>query len=154
MLMKANIIEQFSGKSNNKTKLTEIKQTKIVTFSQVESFMKSKFGKIDMKAFEDEYKKRLKENEEKKKKKRLEQLKGKMKDALNQKEEKDYESDDVDEIELDRKQFSRRKDAIPIELLNDTKMLYGATYKPRKKMNYLDGLKMLIKEEVSKKHPK
>ena len=75
-----------------------------------------------MKAFEDEYKKRLKENEEKKKKKRLEQLKGKMKDALNQKEEKDYESDDVDEIELDRKQFSRRKDAIPIELLNDTKM--------------------------------
>ena len=77
-----------------------------------------------------------------------------MKDALNQKEEKDYESDDVDEIELDRKQFSRRKDAIPIELLNDTKMLYGATYRPRKKMNYLDGLKMLIKEEVSKKHPK
>ena len=151
---KANIIEQFSGKSNNKTKLTEIKQTKIVTFSQVESFMKSKFGKIDMKAFEEEYKKRLKENEEKKKKKRLEQLKGKMKDALNQKEEKDYESDDVDEIELDRKQFNRRKDAIPIELLNDTKMLYGATYKPRKKMNYLDGLKMLIKEEVSKKHPK
>ena len=32
----------------------------------------------------------------------------------------------------------------------DAKMLLGAVYKPRKKMNYLNGLKMLIKEEAKK----
>ena len=140
--------------AKNKTKLSEIKGTKICTFSEVSTFMQSRFGNFNMKKFSEIYHNKIKQNEENKKQKRLEELKRKMKEALSQKEEKDYESDDVDEIELDKKQFSRRKDAIPIELMNDAKMLYGATYKPRKKMNYLNGLKMLIKEEVSKKQQK
>ena len=84
---------------------------------------------------------------------RIKQLQEKIKMSLNVKEDKAYESDDVeDSTEIDRKQFNRRKDAIPLDLMNDTKLLYGATYKPRKKMNYLDGLKMLIREEVNKKN--
>ena len=42
-------------------------------------------------------------------------------------------------------------------LIKSSINLHTKIYKllnPRKKMNYLDGLKMLIKEEVSKKHPK
>ena len=44
----------------------------------------------------------------------------------------------------------RRNDANPMDIEKDAKMLLGAVYKPRKKMNYLNGLKMLIKEEAKK----
>ena len=147
----------------NKTKLNEIKKTKIVTFSDVNSFMNSPFGVYDMQLFQSEFQRRLKQNEEKKKLKRLDDLKKKMREALIQKEEKEGESDEDNEdndIETNRdikyigghnQTFRRRKDILPNELLNDAKILNGdVVYYPRKKMNYLDGLKMLIKEEASK----
>ena len=145
----------------NKTKLNEIKKTKIVTFSDVNSFMNSPFGVYDMQLFQSEFQRRLKQNEEKKKLKRLDDLKKKMREALIQKEEKEGESDEDNEdndLETNRdikcthnQTYRRRKDILPNDLLNDAKMLNGdVLYYPRKKMNYLDGLKMLIKEEASK----
>lgn len=141
------------GNLQKKSKLTEINQTKIVTFSSVDSFMNSKFGYLNMDGFMKAFKQRMDQLEQNDTQLRIKQLQEKIKMSLNVKEEKAYESDDVeDNTEIDRKQFNRRKDAIPLDLMNDTKLLYGATYKPRKKMNYLDGLKMLIREEVNKKN--
>lgn len=141
------------GNLQKKSKLTEINQTKIVTFSPVESFMNSKFGYLNMDGFIKAFQQRMEQLEQNGTQLRIKQLQEKIKMSLNVKEDKAYESDDVeDSTEIDRKQFNRRKDAIPLDLMNDTKLLYGATYKPRKKMNYLDGLKMLIREEVNKKN--
>ena len=36
-------------------------------------------------------------------------------------------------------------------MIMETKILQGSNYKPKKKMNYLNGLKMLIQESSKKK---
>ena len=109
--------------------------------------MKSQFGNYNIKKFLNKFNENKMKNEEKKKIKRLEDLKKKLKETLNQREEKEFESD---EDNIDKKQISRRKDIIPNEMIMETKILQGSNYKPKKKMNYLNGLKMLI-QELSKK---
>ena len=133
---------------HGKTKLKEIEGTNIITFSNVSSFMKSQFGNYNIKKFLNKFNENKMKNEEKKKIKRLEDLKKKMKETLNQREEKEFESD---EDNIDKKQISRRKDIIPNEMIMETKILQGSNYKPKKKMNYLNGLKMLIQESSKKK---
>ena len=71
-----------------------------------------------------------------------------MKETLNQKELDNLESDDEN---YNKKTINRRKDAIPNEILIDSKKLHGGNYKPKQTMNYLNGLKMLIKESSKKK---
>ena len=110
--------------------------------------MKSQFGNYNIKKFLNKFNENKMKNEEKKKIKRLEDLKKKMKETLNQREEKEFESD---EDNIDKKQISRRKDIIPNEMIMETKILQGSNYKPKKKMNYLNGLKMLIQESSKKK---
>ncbi len=149
---KNKIINQniFDNKKNNKTKLKEIEGTNIITFSNVSSFMNSQFGNFNMKKFINKLEENKKKKENKKKNKRLEVLKKKMKETLNQKELDDLESDD-ENYNFNKKTINRRKDAIPNEILMDSKKLQGSNYKPKQTMNYLNGLKMLIKESSKKK---
>lgn len=132
--------------SNGKMKLKEIRGSNIITFNDVKPFMKSKFGHFNLNAFHEAFQKKIKKNEEIKRTKKLEELQKKFLDIL-QKDEADrpeYEEDD------NMRNERRRNDANPMDIEKDAKMLLGAVYKPRKKMNYLNGLKMLIKEEAKK----
>ena len=132
--------------SNGKMKLKEIKGSNIITFSDVKPFMKSKFGHFNMDVFREAYEKKIQKNEEIKRAKKLEELQKKFLDILqkDEVERPDYEEDD------NMRNERRRNDANPLDIEKDAKMLLGAVYKPRKKMNYLNGLKMLIKEEAKK----
>ena len=132
--------------SNGKMKLKEIRGSNIITFNDVKPFMKSKFGYFNLNAFHEAFQKKIKKNEEIKRTKKLEELQKKFLDIL-QKDDADrreYEEDD------NMRNEKRRNDANPMDIEKDAKMLLGAVYKPRKKMNYLNGLKMLIKEEAKK----
>ena len=132
--------------TNGKMKLKEIRGSNIITFSEVKPFMKSKFGHFNMDVFREAYEKKLQKNEEIKRAKKLEELQKKFLDILQKDEvdRPDYEEDD------NMRNERRRNDANPMDIEKDAKMLLGAVYKPRKKMNYLNGLKMLIKEEAKK----
>jgi hypothetical protein len=133
-------------KKNGKTKLKEIEGSNIITFSDVKPFMKSKFGHFNMEVFKNAYEKKLQKNEEIKRTKKLNELQRKFLDIL-QKDDIDHPvNDDEDNLKNEK----RRNDANPQDIEKDSKMLLGAVYKPRKKMNYLNGLKMLIKEEATK----
>ena len=138
----------FEKKKYNKIKLKEIEGTNIITFSNVSSFMNSQFGNFNMKKFINKLEENKQKKEIKKKNKRLGDLKKKMKETLNQKELDNLESDDEN---YNKKTINRRKDAIPNEILIDSKKLHGGNYKPKQTMNYLNGLKMLIKESSKKK---
>ena len=133
-------------KKNGKTKLKEIEGSNIITFSDVKPFMKSKFGHFNLEVFKNAYEKKLQKNEEIKKAKKMAELQRKFLDIL-QKEDIEHQGNEDDE---NLKNEKRRNDANPLDIEKDSKMLRGAVYKPRKKMNYLNGLKMLIKEEASK----
>ena len=126
-------------------KLKEIRGSNIITFSDVKPFMNSKFGHFNLDVFREAYEKKIKKNEEMKRAKKLEELQKKFLDIL-QKDEVDKPEYEEDDIRNER----RRNDANPLDIEKDAKMLLGAVYKPRKKMNYLNGLKMLIKEESKK----
>jgi hypothetical protein len=132
--------------TNGKMKLKEIRGSNIITFSEVKPFMKSKFGHFNLDVFREAYEKKLQKNEEIKRAKKLEELQKKFLDILQKDEadRPDYEEDD------NLRNERRRNDANPMDIEKDAKMLLGAVYKPRKKMNYLNGLKMLIKEEAKK----
>ena len=131
--------------SNGKMKLKEIRGSNIITFSEVKPFMKSQFGHFNMDVFREAYEKKIQKNEEIKRAKKLEELQKKFLDILQKDEvdRPDYEEDDT-------RNERRRNDANPMDIEKDAKILLGAVYKPRKKMNYLNGLKMLIKEEAKK----
>ena len=132
--------------SNGKMKLKEIRGSNIITFNEVKPFMKSQFGHFNMDVFREAYEKKLQKNEQMKREKKLEELQKKFLDILQKDEadRPDYEEDD------NLRNERRRNDANPMDIEKDAKMLLGAVYKPRKKMNYLNGLKMLIKEEAKK----
>ena len=132
-------------KKNEKTKLKEIEGS-VITFSDVKPFMKSKFGHFNMEIFKNAYEKKLKKNDEIKKAKKLAELKMKFLDILQKDDIENQANDDDDNLKNEK----RRNDANPQDIEKDSKMLLGAVYKPRKKMNYLNGLKMLIKEEATK----
>ena len=132
--------------TNGKMKLKEIKGSNIITFSEVKPFMNSKFGHFNMDLFKQAYEKKLKKNEEAKKTKKLEELQKKFLDILQKDEEDKPDYDEDDNIRNEK----RRNDASPMDIEKNAKMLMGTIYKPRKKMNYLNGLKMLIQEEAKK----
>ena len=132
--------------SNGKMKLKEIRGSNIITFSDVKPFMKSKFGHFNMDVFREAYEKKLQKNEQMKREKKLEELQKKFLDILQKEDADRPEYDEDDNMRNER----RRNDANPMDIEKDAKMLLGAVYKPRKKMNYLNGLKMLIKEEAKK----
>ena len=132
--------------TNGKMKLKEIKGSNIITFNEVKPFMNSKFGHFNMDLFKQTYEKKLKKNEELKKEKKLEELQKKFLDILKKDEADRPDYDEDDNIRNER----RRNDANPMDIEKNAKMLLGSIYKPRKKMNYLNGLKMLIKEEAKK----
>ena len=133
-------------KKNGKTKLKEIEGSNIITFSDVKPFMKSKFGHFNMEVFKNAYEKKLQKNDEIKRAKKMAELQRKFLDIL-QKDDIDHPTNEDDD---NLKNEKRRNDANPQDIEKDSKMLLGAVYKPRKKMNYLNGLKMLIKEEATK----
>ena len=133
-------------KKNGKTKLKEIEGSNIITFSDVKPFMKSKFGHFNMDVFKKAYEKKLQKNDEMKRQKKMAELQRKFLDIL-QKDDIEHQANDDDD---NLKNEKRRNDANPQDIEKDSKMLLGAVYKPRKKMNYLNGLKMLIKEEATK----
>ena len=133
-------------KKNGKTKLKEIEGSNIITFSDVKPFMKSKFGHFNLDVFKNAYKKKLQKNEEIKRAKKMAELQRKFLDIL-QKDDIEHQANDEED---NLKNEKRRNDANPLDIEKDSKMLLGAVYKPRKKMNYLNGLKMLIKEEATK----
>ena len=133
-------------KKNGKTKLKEIEGSNIITFSDVKPFMKSKFGHFNMEVFKNAYEKKLQKNEEIKRTKKLNELQRKFLDILQKDDIEHPANDDEDNLKNEK----RRNDANPQDIEKDSKMLLGAVYKPRKKMNYLNGLKMLIKEEATK----
>ena len=133
-------------KKNGKTKLKGIEGSNIITFSDVKPFMKSKFGHFNMEVFKNAYEKKLKKNDEMKRAKKMAELQRKFLDIL----QKDDIEHPANEDEDNMKNEKRRNDANPQDIEKDSKMLLGAVYKPRKKMNYLNGLKMLIKEEATK----
>ena len=133
-------------KKNGKTKLKEIEGSNIITFSDVKPFMKSKFGHFNMEVFKNAYEKKLQNNEEIKRTKKLNELQRKFLDILQKDDIEHPVNDDEDNLKNEK----RRNDANPQDIEKDSKMLLGAVYKPRKKMNYLNGLKMLIKEEATK----
>ena len=133
-------------KKNGKTKLKEIEGSNIITFSDVKPFMKSKFGHFNMEVFKNAYEKKLQKNEEIKRTKKLNELQRKFLDILQKDDIEHPANDDDDNLKNEK----RRNDANPQDIEKDSKMLLGAVYKPRKKMNYLNGLKMLIKEEATK----
>ena len=132
--------------SNGKMKLKEIRGSNIITFNDVKPFMDSKFGHFHMNIFREAYGKKIKKNDDIKRAKKLEELQRKFLDILQKDDgdRPDYEEDD------NMRNERRRNDANPMDIEKDSKMLLGAVYKPRKKMNYLNGLKMLIKEEAMK----
>ena len=132
--------------TNGKMKLKEIKGSNIITFSEVKPFMKSKFGHFNMDVFKEAFEEKVKKNEELKRAKKMEELQKKFLDILQKDEEERPENEDDDYLRNER----RRNDANPLDIEKDAKMLLGSVYKPRKKMNYLNGLKMLIKEEAKK----
>ena len=132
--------------SNGKMKLKEIKGSNIITFSEVKPFMKSPFGHFNMEVFKEAYERNIKKNEEIKRTKKLEELQKKFLDILQKDEVERPDYDEDDNMRNER----RRNDANPLDIEKDAKMLLGSVYKPRKKMNYLNGLKMLIKEEAKK----
>ena len=132
--------------TNGKMKLKEIKGSNIITFNEVKPFMQSKFGHFNMDLFKEAYEKKIKQNEEAKKAKKYEELQKKFLEIL-QKDEADRPDYDEDDNMRNEK---RRNDANPLDIEKNAKMLLGSVYKPRKKMNYLNGLKMLIKEEAKK----
>ena len=76
----------------------------------------------------------------------MEELQKKFLDIL-QKDDADRPEYEEDE---NMRNERRRNDANPMDIEKDSKMLLGTVYRPRKKMNYLNGLKMLIKEEAMK----
>ena len=133
-------------KKNGKTKLKEIEGSNIITFSDVKPFMKSKFGHFNMDVFKNAYKKKLQKNEEMKRAKKMAELQRKFLDILQKDDIEHQANEDEDNLKNEK----RRNDANPLDIEKDSKMLLGAVYKPRKKMNYLNGLKMLIKEEATK----
>ena len=133
-------------KKNEKTKLKEIEGSNIITFSDVKPFMKSKYGHFDMKVFKTAYEKKIEKNDEMKKAKKMAELQRKFLDILQKDDIEHQGNDDEDNLKNEK----RRNDANPQDIEKDSKMLLGAVYKPRKKMNYLNGLKMLIKEEATK----
>ena len=132
--------------SNGKMKLKEIRGSNIITFNEVKPFMKSQFGHFNMDVFREAYEKKLQKNEQMKREKKLEELQKKFLDILQKEDADRPEYDEDDKMRNER----RRNDANPMDIEKDAKMLLGAVYKPRKKMNYLNGLKMLIKEEAKK----
>ena len=132
--------------SNGKMKLKEIRGSNIITFNEVKPFMKSQFGHFNMDVFREAYEKKLQKNEQMKREKKLEELQKKFLDILQKEDADRPEYDEDDNMRNER----RRNDANPMDIEKDEKMLLGAVYKPRKKMNYLNGLKMLIKEEAKK----
>jgi len=132
--------------SNGKMKLKEIRGSNIITFNEVKPFMKSQFGHFNMDVFREAYEKKLQKNEQMKREKKLEELQKKFLDILQKEDADRPEYDEDDNMRNER----RRNDANPMDIEKDAKMLLGAVYKPRKKMNYLNGLKMLIKEEAKK----
>ena len=133
-------------KKNGKTKLKEIAGSNIITFSDVKPFMKSKFGHFNLGIFKNAYDKKIEKNNEIKRAKKMAELQRKFLDIL-QKDDIEHQANDDDD---NLKNEKRRNDANPLDIEKDSKMLLGAVYKPRKKMNYLNGLKMLIKEEATK----
>ena len=132
--------------SNGKMKLKEIRGSNIITFNEVKPFMKSQFGHFNMDVFREAYEKKLQKNEQMKREKKLEERQKKFLDILQKEDADRPEYDEDDNMRNER----RRNDANPMDIEKDAKMLLGAVYKPRKKMNYLNGLKMLIKEEAKK----
>ena len=132
--------------SNGKMKLKEIRGSNIITFNEVKPFMKSQFGHFNMDVFREAYEKKLQKNEQMKREKKLEELQKKFLDILQKEDADRPEYDEDDNMRNER----RRNDANPLDIEKDAKMLLGSVYKPRKKMNYLNGLKMLIKEEAKK----
>ena len=133
-------------KKNGKTKLKEIQGSNIITFSDVKPFMKSKFGHFDMEVFNNAYKEKKEKNKKAKEKKKIDEIQKKFLDILQKDDIEHPANDDEDNMKNEK----RRNDANPQDIEKDSKMLLGAVYKPRKKMNYLNGLKMLIKEEATK----
>ena len=152
--LKASIQMSNPKKKNCKAKLKEIEGSNIITFGDVKQFMNSNFGHFDINNFIKEFKKNEKENEKKKKIRGINELKQKIKDYLEADDEEhanDEDNNEIDDSFKNPKPSNRGRNAAnPHELTKDSKMLRGAVYKPRKKMNYLNGLKMLIKEEASK----
>ena len=132
--------------TNGKMKLKEIRGSNIITFNDVKPFMKSKFGYFNLDAFHEAFQKNIQKNEEIKRTKRLEELQKKFLDILQKDDADRPEFEEDDNLRNER----RRNDANPMDIEKDAKMLLSAVYKPRKKMNYLNGLKMLIKEEAKK----
>ena len=144
--MKNANLSNNNRKKNEKTKLKEIEGSNIITFNDVKPFMKSRYGHFDMKVFKNAYEKKIEKNDEMKKAKKMAELQRKFLDIL-QKDDIEHQANDDDD---NLKNEKRRNDANPQDIEKDSKILLGAVYKPRKKMNYLNGLKMLIKEEATK----
>ena len=78
--------------------------------------------------------------------KKMAELQRKFLDILQKDDIEHQNNDDEDNLKNEK----RRNDANPQDIEKDSKILLREVYKPRKKMNYLNGLKMLIKEEATK----
>ena len=137
----------------NKNKLKEIEGSNIITFNNIENFINSKFGSFNIKLFEKKFKENIDLIEENKKKKRVENLQKKIKEILysndnnNNDDNFNYEEDFNDS-------FNNNEYNNNFNLNNSERKKENSenkNYNPKKKLNYLNGLKMLIEEKSNKK---
>ena len=137
----------------NRNKLKEIEGSNIITFNNIENFINSKFGSFNIKLFEKKFKENIDLIEENKKKKRVENLQKKIKKILysndnnNNDDNFNYEEDFNDS-------FNNNEYNNNFNLNNSKRKKENSenkNYNPKKKLNYLNGLKMLIEEKSNKK---
>ena len=137
----------------NRNKLKEIEGSNIITFNNIENFINSKFGSFNIKLFEKKFKENIDLIEENKKKKRVENLQKKIKEILysndnnNNDDNFNYEEDFNDS-------FNNNEYNNNFNLNNSKRKKENSenkNYNPKKKLNYLNGLKMLIEEKSNKK---
>ena len=147
--------------NNNRNKLKEIEGSNIITFNNCENFINSKFGNFNIKLFEKKFKENLELIEENKKKKRVENLQKKIKKilSLNDDNNNDDNINDEDDFIDSFNKFEYDKDNDYNSNINNSEKKENffsknkkKNYNPKKKLNYLNGLKMLIEEETNKKN--
>ena len=138
----------------NKNKLKEIEGSNIITFNNIENFINSKFGSFNIKLFEKKFKENIDLIEENKKKKRVENLQKKIKEILysndnnNNDDNFNYEEEDFNDS-INKYEYNNNFNLNNSERKKENSE--NKNYNPKKKLNYLNGLKMLIEEKSNKK---
>lgn len=131
-----------------KTKWQKVKGTHLISFSQVNTFVNSHFGPFQMSNFIQRFNDKKKERELRLREKKTEEMRKTMKEFLNKKEEKDFEFEESDEMIIESNKPKGIEFAKNYLISDNTGKI--CTYKPRKKLNYINGLKQLISEEGNK----